>query len=103
MGSESYHESTQQLTEGTIDLHRAIQSLMEELEAIDWYQQRFDATQDMALKRILLHNRNEEIEHACMVLEWIRRKDPVFDKNIRTYLFTQGEITAIEATEEAGL
>ena len=100
MSSEGYHEPLEKLTPATIHLHRAITSLMEELEAIDWYQQRADATDDQPLKKILLHNRNEEVEHACMVLEWIRRHDAVFDKQLRTYLFTEGEITEVEA--EAG-
>ncbi len=96
MASEGYHESESKLTEETQDLHRAIVSLMEELEAVDWYQQRVDATKDEDLKRILAHNRDEEIEHASMVLEWIRRRTPKFDQELRTYLFTEGEITEIE-------
>jgi hypothetical protein len=100
MSSEGYHEPVEKLSQATINLHRAITSLMEELEAVDWYQQRADVTQDEALKRILLHNRNEEIEHASMVLEWIRRHEPVFDKQLRTYLFQQGEITEIEEAQE---
>src|SRR5437879_4689774 len=74
-------------------MHRAITSLMEELEAVDWYQQRVDATTDDALRTILAHNRDEEKEHASMVLEWIRRHDPVFDTNLRKYLFTAEPIT----------
>ena len=76
MASEGFHESTEDLTSQTLDLHRAIRSLMEELEAIDWYQQRVDATKDDALRAILAHNRDEEKEHASMLLEWIRRQDP---------------------------
>src|SRR4029434_842686 len=97
--SEGFHESTQDLTPQTRDLHRAIRSLMEELEAIDWYQQRIDATTDDALRTILAHNRDEEKEHASMVLEWIRRHDPVFDANLRKYLFTTLPIT--ERADEA--
>src|SRR5438045_1443117 len=96
MASEGFHESSQELTPQTRDLHRAITSLMEELEAIDWYQQRVDATTDEALRTILGHNRDEEKEHASMVLEWIRRHDPVFDLYLRKYLFTSDPITEIE-------
>ena len=100
MASEGFHESAQELTPQTRDLHRAIVSLMEELEAIDWYQQRIDATTDEALRTILIHNRDEEKEHASMVLEWIRRHDPVFDANLKKYLFTTSPITErAEASE----
>ena len=85
---EGLHEPADKLTAQTIDLHRAIVSLIEELEAVDWYQQRFDACQDPELKAILAHNRDEEKEHAAMVLEWIRRKDPAFSKELKDYLFT---------------
>ena len=77
-------------------MHRAIVSLMEELEAIDWYQQRVDATQDEELKAVLGHNRDEEIEHAMRNLEWIRRRNPTFDEAARTFLFSEGPITEIE-------
>ncbi len=96
MGSENLHEATDDLTPYTRDMHRAIVSLMEELEAVDWYQQRVDATQDEALKAVLGHNRDEEIEHAMMNLEWIRRRSPTFDAHARTYLFSEGDITAVE-------
>ena len=96
MSSEGYHEPLEMLTPRTVNLHRAIVSLMEELEAVDWYQQRADATDDEHLRKVLLHNRNEEVEHACMVLEWIRRQDDVFDRELRTYLFREGDITEIE-------
>ena len=103
MAHEGYHEPIEELSAETRDMHRAIVSLMEELEAVDWYQQRIDATNDDEVKLVLAHNRDEEKEHAAMVLEWIRRHDPVFDKVLRTYLFTEGEITAIEEeTERAG-
>ena len=88
MAAEGYHEPYEHLTPNTTDLHRAIRSLMEEFEAIDWYQQRVDACKDDELRAILAHNRDEEKEHAAMVLEWIRKKDPVFDKELRDYLFT---------------
>ena len=100
MASVGFHESPQDLTPHTRDLHRAIVSLMEELEAIDWYQQRVDATTDEALRTILAHNRDEEKEHASMVLEWIRRHDPVFEGHLKKYLFTTGPITEIEETAE---
>ncbi len=97
MATEQWHESAEHLTEETKNLTRAINSLKEELEAIDWYQQRIDASTDDNLKRILAHNRDEEKEHAAMVLEWIRRNDQKFDEVLRTYLFTDGqEITMIE-------
>ncbi len=102
MSSENYHEAPEALTEETRDLHRAIRSLMEELEAVDWYQQRVDATQDPELKAILGHNRDEEIEHAMMVLEWIRRKVPKFDEHAKTYLFKTGKITELEKAEKEG-
>lgn len=88
MASEGYHEPLNELTDETRDMHRAITSLMEELEAVDWYNQRVDACKDNELREILKHNRDEEKEHAAMVLEWIRRKDPQFDKELKDYLFT---------------
>lgn len=88
MGSEAYHEPYEKLSEATKDMHRAITSLMEELEAVDWYNQRIDATTDEDLKQILIHNRDEEKEHAAMVLEWIRRRDAKFDAELRDWLFT---------------
>lgn len=88
MSHEGYHEPIEELSEETRDMHRAIISLMEELEAIDWYQQRIDACKDKELAGVLAHNRDEEIEHAAMVLEWIRRRNKVFDKELREFLFT---------------
>ncbi|MBX3202786.1 MAG: ferritin [Labilithrix sp.] len=82
-------------------MHRAIVSLMEELEAVDWYQQRVDGTNDEALKAVLAHNRDEEIEHAMMNLEWIRRNNPTVDEAARTFLFTDGPITEVEAKMKA--
>jgi ferritin-like protein len=101
MSSESLHEAAEKLSPATIDRHRATVSLMEELEAIDWYDQRIDAATDDALKGILRHNRDEEKEHAAMVLEWLRRQDPVIDEQLRTYLFKEGDIIAVEAEAEA--
>jgi hypothetical protein len=92
MANEGYHESIDELSDETRDMHRAIVSLMEELEAVDWYNQRVDVCKDEDLKAILAHNRDEEKEHAAMVLEWIRRKDPKFDHELRDYLFTTKEI-----------
>ena len=92
MANEGYHEPIVELSYETRDMHRAIVSLMEELEAVDWYNQRVDACKDDELKKILAHNRDEEKEHAAMVLEWIRRRDPSFDHELRDYLFSEGEI-----------
>lgn len=92
MANEGYHEPVERLSVETMDLHRAIISLMEELEAVDWYNQRVDAATDPELKRILEHNRDEEKEHAAMVLEWIRRRDPKLDKELREILFKDGGI-----------
>jgi ferritin-like protein len=88
MASVGYHEEIQDLKDETRDMHRAIVSLMEELEAIDWYNQRVDACKDAELKAILAHNRDEEKEHAAMVLEWIRRRDSKFSDELKDYLFT---------------
>ena len=93
MANEGYHEPIEELTDETRDMHRAITSLMVELEAVDWYNQRVDACKDATLKSILAHNRDEEKEHAAMVLEWIRRRDPSFDKELRDFLFTDKPIT----------
>ena len=92
MANEGYHEPIDELSDETRDMHRAIVSLMEELEAVDWYNQRIDATRNKELAAILAHNRDEEKEHAAMVLEWIRRQDPKFDKELKDYLFTTEEI-----------
>lgn len=92
MSSVGYHEPVEELSDETRDMHRAIVSLMEELEAVDWYNQRADACKDADLKAILRHNRDEEKEHASMVLEWIRRKDPAFSKEMKDYLFTKKDI-----------
>lgn len=98
--SGSLHESVDRLNPETIERHRAIVSLMEELEAVDWYDQRVDATRDDALRAILAHNRDEEKEHAAMTLEWLRRNDPGWNEHLKTYLFTEAPITEIEESEE---
>ena len=97
MSSESLHESAEVIGAETVDTHRAIVSLMEELEAVDWYNQRAKATTNPDLRAILEHNRDEEKEHAAMVLEWLRRTDPKFAQHLKTFLFTEGPITEIEA------
>jgi uncharacterized protein len=98
VASEGYHEPVDKLRPETLDRHRAIISLMEELEAVDWYDQRVDATSDPELAAILAHNRDEEKEHAAMTLEWLRRRDPALDEQLRTYLFADGDILDAEAT-----
>jgi ferritin-like protein len=98
----SYHEPTAELSPQTRDIHRALATLIEELEAVDWYHQRVDVSDDEELKRILVHNRDEEIEHAAMALEWLRRKMPEFDEELRTYLFTSEPITQIEDVAKQG-
>jgi ferritin-like protein len=95
------HEPAERLDPATIDRHRAARSIMEELEAIDWYAQRVDATSDPTLAAVLAHNRDEEKEHAAMTIEWLRRNDPTFDRHLRTYLFTEAPITEVEAQAEA--
>jgi hypothetical protein len=92
MANEGYHEAAEALSAETRDMRRAIVSLMEELEAVDWYNQRMDACKDPELRAILKHNRDEEKEHAAMVMEWIRRHDPMFDKQLRDYLFTDKKL-----------
>ena len=99
--SATLHEPADKIGAAAIDRHRAIVSLMEELEAVDWYDQRVHATDDPTLAAVLAHNRDEEKEHACMTLEWLRRHDPVFDQHMRTYLFTDKPITEIEIEVEA--
>ncbi len=102
MSSENLHEPADELSDETKNFHRAIVSLMEELEAVDWYNQRAEACTDDELRSVLTHNKNEEIEHAMMVLEWIRRNNPVFEKNIKTYIGSVGAITEVEAQAVAG-
>jgi ferritin-like protein len=101
MASDAFHEPIELLSADCKDLHRAIVSLIEELEAIDWYQQRAEACTDDELRRTLIHNKNEEIEHAIMTLEWLRRRSQDFDTNLRRYLFTSGPIAQEEDTHAA--
>jgi uncharacterized protein len=103
MASEGLHEPRELVGEATIDRHRAIVSLMEELEAVDWYDQRVAATTDESLKALLAHNRDEEKEHAAMALEWLRRHDPVLDENLRTYLFSSLPVTEVETEVEGAV
>lgn len=100
--SGDLHESADQLKPETIDRHRAVVSIMEELEAVDWYDQRVDATSDPELAKILAHNRDEEKEHAMMTLEWLRRRDPKLDQHMRTYLFTTRSVLDVEHAAEHG-
>lgn len=105
MASEALHVAREKLSRRTLERHYAITSLMEEWEAVDWYRQRADDTEDPELKAILLHNAREELEHAAMVLEWIRRNDPEVDEQLREYLFKEGSITGHEegASDKHGL
>src|SRR5262245_51294917 len=100
--SATLHEAAEKLKPEAVDRHRAIVSIMEELEAIDWYDQRAEAATDAGLRAILEHNRDEEKEHASMALEWLRRHDAKWDQHLKTYLFTTGPILEIEAKKEAG-
>jgi hypothetical protein len=101
MSSEGLHVPREKLQRTTLNLHYAIASLIEELEAIDWYRQRADDCDEPELRAILLHNAREEIEHASMALEWIRRNDAEFDKQLREYLFSEGSITGREEEAES--
>src|SRR4051794_17745594 len=101
MASEGTHEALDKLSPATLERHRAIVSIMEELEAVDWYDQRVDASDDPHLAAVLAHNRDEEKEHAAMTLEWLRRHDPALDRHLRTYLFTDRPITEVEEAAEA--
>jgi uncharacterized protein len=98
--SAGLHEPEGELTPLAIDQHRAIVSIMEEFEAVDWYNQRAIATHNPEIAAVLAHNRDEEKEHMAMTLEWLRRTDPVLDQHLRTYLFTEGSITEIEHEAE---
>lgn len=100
MSSVGYHEPINELTDETRDMHRAISSLMEELEAVDWYNQRMDACKDPELRAILEHNRDEEKEHAAMVLEWIRRRDAKMSEELKDYLFTEKSIVQKEKEKD---
>jgi uncharacterized protein len=98
--SATLHEDPARLGSDAIDRHRAIISIIEELEATDWYDQRVQATDNAELRTVLAHNRDEEKEHAAMLLEWLRRHDEVLSKHLRTYLFRDGSITALEAAKK---
>src|SRR5688572_8459222 len=97
-----YHEPWEALSPKVRDFHRALTSLKEEIEAVDWYNQRAELCTDAQLKQVLAHNRDEEIEHACMALEWLRRNMPGWDERLRTYLFTEAPITEVEEVSEKG-
>ena len=101
-GIGDLHEAPEQLRAETVDRHRAIISVIEELEAVDWYDQRADATGDPELRAILEHNRDEEKEHAVMALEWLRRRDPVLDRFLRQYLFSTASMTEPEDRQADG-
>ncbi|MEA2067144.1 MAG: ferritin-like domain-containing protein [Thermotogota bacterium] len=96
-----YHEDLNELSEKAKDITRALNSLKEEVEAIDWYNQRADVAKDESIKAILEHNRDEEIEHAAMIIEWLRRNMEAWDDELKTYLFTEGSITEIEEDGES--
>lgn len=100
MSSEGFHVPIEKLSDHTKRMHYAIASLMEELEAVDWYYQRVDDADDVELKAVLLHNAHEEIEHASMILEWLRRSDRAFDRRLREYLFQEGSIVGREEEVE---
>jgi uncharacterized protein len=100
--SAGFHESEERLKPATMDRHRALSSIMEELEAVDWYDQRVDAASDDELRGILAHNRDEEKEHAAMTLEWLRRHDDKLDEHLRNYLFTDKPVLEREHELEHG-
>lgn len=102
MAGETLHEERSELTPEILDRHRAISTIMEELEAIDWYDQRIKASTNQELQAVLQHNRNEEKEHASMLLEWLRRHDQELDTHLRNYLFSAGPIRE-EAPEESSV
>lgn len=97
--SENLHEARDVLGQETLDRHRALVSIQEEFEAVDWYQQRIDATGDAELAAILAHNRDDEKEHMAMVLEWLRRRDPALDDELRRYLWNPDAVAAQLAAE----
>jgi uncharacterized protein len=102
MAGETLHEERGVLGAEILDRHRAISTIMEELEAIDWYDQRIKASSDPQLQAVLAHNRNEEKEHASMLLEWLRRHDPELDGHLRTYLFSDGPIREVKQGGSGG-
>ena len=93
---DNYHEPHKELSKETRDYVRALISMKEEIEAVDWYQQRMDTASDKQLKKILKHNRDEEIEHTCMLLEWLRRNMEGWDEQLKRYLFTNTDILKVE-------
>ncbi len=99
--AEEWHAPFERLSRETITMHQAIRSLMEELEAVDWYRQRADDCADAQLRKVLLHNMREEMEHASMVLEWLRRNNADFAGQLETYLFSEGDITEVEEHAES--
>lgn len=99
--STEWHEGYDNLSDETKNFSRAVKSIQEELEAVDWYNQRAAMTKEPQLKKILEHNRDEEVEHAMMALEYLRRTSPVFERHMRTYLFSEGEITEVEKKAKA--
>lgn len=101
MAGETLHEDKNALSQEILDRHRAISTIMEELEAIDWYDQRIAASSNAQLRAVLMHNRDEEKEHASMLLEWLRRHDTAFDRHLRAQLFREGPIKETEAVEAA--
>ena len=101
MASEGFHEPLELLNEASLDYHRAMTSLCEELEAIDWYDQRVQATSDESLANVLAYNRDDEKEHASMLLEWLRRRDGALDTQLRKFLFSSGPITTVGEDDEA--
>lgn len=102
MSSETLHAPRERLSQETLNYHHAIVSLMEELEASDWYRQRADDCDDPSLKEVLLHNMREEIEHAAMLIEWLRRNNPHFAKELKEYLFTDAPLIEVEHAAEKG-
>ena len=100
--STTYHEPFERLSDDAREIHRALASLIEELEATDWYNQRADCTTNQELKEIVIHNRDEEFEHAAMTLEWLRRRIPSLDEHLRTYLFTDRNILEVEEAADEG-
>ena len=101
MGSEAMHEPREKVSGEVVDAHRAYNSLIEELDAVNWYNQRADATENETLREILIHNRDEEMEHACMLLEWLRRHQDGWHEKLKTYLFREGNITELEEEAES--
>jgi hypothetical protein len=92
MSSEDLHAPRERLTDQTIATHQAIVSLMEELQAIDWYRQRADDCDDAQLKAVILHNMNDEMEHAAMLVEWLRRNVAEFATQLDKFLGGEGAI-----------